>query len=94
MREIFEQKIQNFNGNDKVIGVLSNGEEIVLIYESPELSSGELKDYSTGMIFRLDNFQEFKNYSHKPMYGVTKNHNIKIGEYIAGGQNIKRDQQS
>ncbi|MEM7179743.1 MAG: hypothetical protein AAF518_02440 [Spirochaetota bacterium] len=92
MRDFFEQKIQNFNGNDKVIGVLPNGEEIVLIYESPELSVRELKDYSTGMVFRMENFQEFKNYSHKPIFGVTKNHNIKIGEYISGGQNSKRDQ--
>lgn len=91
MREFLEQKIQNFNGNDKVIGVLPNGEEVVLVYETSGLTKDQFKDFNTGMIFSAKHFHEFKNYSVKPMYGPTKNHNIKHGEFITGGQNIKRD---
>ncbi len=85
-RDILETKIKNYNGNSKILGVLNSGEERVLVLESEEL-----KDFSTGMIFKLEHFKEFKNYSEKFYYTHTKNHHIKTdGSYVHGGQNIKR----
>ena len=91
LREYFEKNISHYNGNNKVIGVLENGEEIVVAYEVLGLSPDQLQDFSTGMIFSLNQFKEFKNYSEKFIYSKTKNHHIKHnGSYVHGGQNIKR----
>lgn len=91
LREYFEKNISHYNGNNKVIGVLENGEEIVVAYEVLGLAPDQLQDFSTGMIFSLNQFKEFKNYSEKFIYSKTKNHHIKHnGSYVHGGQNIKR----
>lgn len=91
IRDYFETKISNFNGNNKVIGVLKNGEELVVAFEVPGLNADQVQDFTTGMIFNLSQFKEFKNYSEKFFYSKTKNHHIKHnGSYIHGGQNVKR----
>ena len=91
IREFFETKISNFNGNNKVIGVLKNGEEVVVTFEIPGLNSDQVQDFTTGMIFNLNQFKEFKNYSGKFIYSKTKNHHINVNDhYVHGGQNIKR----
>jgi hypothetical protein len=90
-RDFLESKIKNYNGNSKIIGVLKNGEERVLVVEQAGLQKNELQDFSTGLIFNFENFIEFKNYSSKFIYSNTKNHHIKNdGSYVHGGQNIKR----
>ena len=90
-REFFETKISNFNVNNKVIGVLKSGEERVIVFEVTGLNPDQVQDFSTGMIFNLSQFNEFKNYSEKFIYSKTKNHHIKHnGTYIHGGQNVKR----
>ena len=90
-REFFETKISNFNGNNKVIGVLKSGEERVIVFEVTGLNPDQVQDFSTVMIFNLSQFNEFKNYSEKFIYSKTKNHHIKHnGTYIHGGQNVKR----
>lgn len=91
IRDYLETKIANFNGNNKVIGVLNNGDELVLVYEITGLNSDQVQDYTTGMIFNLSQFREFKNYSEKYTFSKTKNHHIKHnGSFVHGGQNIKR----
>ena len=90
-REFFETNISNFNVNNKVIGVLKSGEERVIVFEVTGLNPDQVQDFSTGMIFNLSQFNEFKNYSEKFIYSKTKNHHIKHnGTYIHGGQNVKR----
>lgn len=90
-RDYIADKITNYNGNSLVIGVLPDGEELIITYEGEDLNEGEVKDYTTGMILTVKNFKEFKNFSEKFVYSRTKNHHIKAnGTYIHGGQNIKR----
>jgi hypothetical protein len=76
IREFLEKNIQNYNGNSKVIGVLKSGEEVLLAYEGSDLGPDELIDFSTGMKFKLNQIQSFKNYSGKFVYSKTKNHHI------------------
>ena len=86
--ELLSRKIQNYNGNNKVIGVLNGGEERVLVIDPSH--EGILKDFETGMLFSISDFKEFKNFSFKMDYSKTKNHNILETQYIHGGQNSKR----
>lgn len=90
-REFFETKISNFNGNNKVIGVLKSGEERVIVFEVTGLNPDQVQDFSTGMIFNLSQFNEFKNYSEKFIYSKTKNHHIKHnGHLYSWWSNVKR----
>jgi hypothetical protein len=87
--ELLSNKIPNYNGNNKIIGVLKGGEERVLVLE-PSSDENTLKDFDTGMYFSVSDFKEFKNFPFKMNYSKTKNHNIVEGQYIHGGQNSKR----
>jgi hypothetical protein len=90
-REYLESSIKNYNGNSKVIGVLTSGEEILLESESKDLGFQEVMDFTTGMVFKISKFKQFKNFSGKFNYSQTKNHHIKTdGSYVHGGQNSKR----
>ncbi|MCE9500751.1 MAG: hypothetical protein K8R21_09655 [Leptospira sp.] len=90
-REILTQKIHDFNGNNKVIGILADGSELALIFESPELRPGEVKDLNTGMVYRMDQFKSFRNSVEHSRYRDTKNFDARAtGKYITGGQNKRR----
>ena len=92
-REEILKKIPDFNGNNKVVGVLNDGTELVLVFESPELEPGQVKEFSAGMIYKMDQFKSFRNYSVHYRYRETKNFDARtIGQYITGGQNKRRDQ--
>lgn len=90
IRDLMAEKIPNYNGNNKVIGVLSSGEEVVLTIESSGLKEGEVKDYNTGMVFGMGDFTSFKNYSNKLSSKKTRNHDVNEREFLRGGQNSKR----
>lgn len=75
LREFFEQKIPNYNGNNRVIGVLGDGTRLELIYEVPGLSENELMDFSTGMRFVKEEFVSFENcIDYDDQKNRTKNH--------------------
>ncbi|MCB1157115.1 MAG: hypothetical protein H7A25_01945 [Leptospiraceae bacterium] len=90
MRELMEKKIKNYNGNNKVLGISLEGEEILLVIDEPGLPEGKLKDFANGMLYPVSYFKEFRNYSGKFSYSKTRNHDIRAGEYVHGGQNTRR----
>jgi hypothetical protein len=93
IRDYLEQKIPNYNGNNRVIGVLADGTEVELIYEVPGLQEDELMDYSTGMRFVKEEFVSFKNcIDYNDLKVRTKNHQARNHyAYKDSGKNHKKD---
>ncbi|MCK6380447.1 MAG: hypothetical protein L6Q54_04255 [Leptospiraceae bacterium] len=89
--EKISEKIPNYNGNRIITGVLSEGNEINLLFDLPELKEDELKDFSTGFIYKLNSFKTLKNFSENYVYRNTKSHDAReAGKYLQRGQNIRR----
>ncbi|MCB1179995.1 MAG: hypothetical protein KDK36_20625 [Leptospiraceae bacterium] len=75
IRGYLESILKNYNGNNRVIGTLSDGTKLTLVFEEEGLAEDELMDVDTGMKFKKEDFSGFENTTQYQELKVrTKNH--------------------
>lgn len=93
IRDYLEKKIPNYNGNNRVMGILPDATKLELVYEVSGLTEEELMDSDTGMKFLKEEFSSFENCTDYDDHKIrTKNHQARNSYlYKDSGKNHKRD---